>query len=106
MSADLFVRVLFVVALLLATVTWGWVLLGNSRATRVEPRRQRLSDLMWFAGVTLAVLGTVFAVVDGQWNAGSLVVASAALNGWALERQQRRAAEHALSGGAQPVGDR
>ncbi len=106
MSADLFVRVLFVVALLLATVTWGWVLLGNSRATRVEPWRQRLSDLMWLAGVALAVLGTVIAVVNDRWNVGSLVLAIAALNGWALERQQRRAAEDALSGHGQPAGDR
>lgn len=90
MNLDLILRLIMALALLVAAGAWAWAMVAQPKARPMTATRQRLVDRVMLGAVGLLVIGTILGLISSdRWNAGGIVLAVLALNGWAQERQQR-----------------
>ncbi len=90
MKLDLILRSIMAVALIAAACTWAQGMVAQPKARPMAATRQRLMDRVMLGLVGLLVFSTILGLIaSDRWNPAGIVLAVAALGGWAQERQRR-----------------
>src|SRR5689334_4589480 len=92
MSAETVGNALLVTALVGAVAMWAWAVFGSAVPRPLPPGRQPVLDRVWLAVLLMMVAAVLLGLSTDTGPAAGVVFAIVCLQGWALERLQRRAA--------------